>query len=168
MNLSLTPANLFIRGVIIYFFVLMLIRISGKKQMGQMSAAEFVALLLISNAVQNSMNGGDNSLVGGLILAATLIFASWLISHLTYKSKRISRVLEGVPTILIHKGHVVMKNLEKERITINELHTLLRKQQMHHFSDIHSAILEVDGTLSLTKMGEENLKPKLLEGDVNI
>ena len=109
------------------------------------------------------MNGGDNSLVGGLILASVLIFVSWLISYLTYKSKKISAVFEGTPTLLIHRGKVHKKNLIKERVTISELHALLRKQGVHDFSEVYAAILESDGFLSITKTGEENLKPKFLE-----
>src|SRR4051795_5236297 len=98
LDLSLSPINLIVRAAIVYLAVLILLRISGKKQLGQMGATEFVALLLISNAVQNSMNGGDNSLTGGLILAAVLIAMSWMISLLTFRSRRFSLFLEGSPT----------------------------------------------------------------------
>ena len=84
LDLSLT--SLAIRGLVVYLSILLLLRISGKKQMGQMNATEFVSSLLISNAVQNSMNGGDTSLTGGVFLAAVLIAMSTLISYLTYKS----------------------------------------------------------------------------------
>ena len=163
IHLSISPLDLIIRAVLVYLAVLILLRIGGKKQMGQMAASEFVAILLISNAVQNSMNGGDNSLVGGLILASVLIFVSWLISVLTYRNKKISAIFEGTPTLLIHRGKLHAKNLAKERVTINELHALLRKQGVHDFTEVYSAILESDGFLSITKTGEENIKPKILE-----
>ncbi len=119
--------------------------------MGQMAPTEFVAILLISNAVQNSMNGGDNSLVGGIVLAFTLVSISSLIAYLTYKSRFFSSVFEGTPTILIHKGKVLAQNLHRERMTENELKVMLRKQGLHSFRDIETAILEADGTLSATK-----------------
>src|SRR3954467_927074 len=107
---DISALDLVIRASVVYIFVLLLLRLAGKKQMGQMSPTEFVAILLISNAVQNSMNGGDNSLVGGLILAAALIFTSWLISLLTFHSRTWATIFEGTPTLLIHKGQVIEKN----------------------------------------------------------
>lgn len=118
--------------------------------MGQMNATEFVAILLISNAVQNSMNGGDNSLTGGLFLAAVLIAASTIITYLTFKSRIASSIFEGTPTLLIHKGKVIEKHLQKEFLSYSELKTLLRKQGFHKFTEIETAILEADGTLSIS------------------
>jgi uncharacterized membrane protein YcaP (DUF421 family) len=153
-HLSVAPLDLVVRGVVVFFAILLLLRISGKRQMGQMSATEFIAILLISNAVQNAMNAGDNSLVGGLILASVLIFCSWLISLLTFLSPRMSKIFEGTPTLLVHKGETLSANLKKERMTLTELKILLRKQGIHNMSDIHSAILEADGTLSVTHNDE--------------
>ena len=116
-----------------------------------MSPTDFVAILLISNAVQNSMNGGDNSLAGGLILASVLVFMSWLISVLTYRNRVWRRIFEGVPTLLIHKGHFVQRNLDRERITVQELKSLLRRQGIHDFEKVRQAILESDGTLDVTR-----------------
>jgi uncharacterized membrane protein YcaP (DUF421 family) len=150
-TLSISPANFIIRAVVVYLSVLILLRISGKRQMGQMGATEFVAILLISNAVQNSMNGGDNSLVGGLLLAFVLIFLSSGISYLTYRSKFFSAIFEGTPTLVVHKSQLITKNLDKERLSRSELFALLRKQGVDHLSDIETAILEADGTLSITR-----------------
>lgn len=146
--------NLTLRAVVIYCAVLLLLRISGKRQMGQMNATEFVAILLISNAVQNSMNGGDNSLAGGIVLASALIASSYLTSFLTFRSRFFRRVFEGTPTLLIHKGKVIRKNLIKERLSDKELKTLLRKHGIHDAHEISTAILEADGTLSITKNNE--------------
>src|ERR1700722_1466293 len=109
-DFNLAPLNLIIRAVVVYLAVLLLLRISGKRQMGQMGATEFVAILLISNAVQNAMNGGDNSLTGGLILATVLIVMSSLITYLTYKSSTFSSIFEGTPTLLIHHGKILYKS----------------------------------------------------------
>ncbi len=153
-SLSLSPLNLIIRGTVVFLSVIILLRISGKRQMAQMSATEFVAILLISNAVQNSMNGGDNSLLGGLILAAALIFLSWLISMFTFRSRRARLIFEGTPTLLVHRGKIVEKHMKEERITHNELKVLLRKQGIHHFADIQTAVLEPDGTLSVSHVAD--------------
>jgi uncharacterized membrane protein YcaP (DUF421 family) len=154
MDLSVAPLNLVIRVVLVYLSVLILMRISGKRQMGQMGATEFVAVLLISNAVQNAMNGGDNSLAGGLLLAVVLICLSMAISFLTYKSRFFSSLFEGTPTLLVHKGKFIRKHLEKERMSQSELLTMLRKQGLHHVHEIDTAVLEADGTLSITKTSD--------------
>lgn len=148
-SLSVGPLDLVLRGFIVYVIIVVLLRISGKRQMGQMGATEFVAILLISNAVQNSMNGGDNSLIGGVILAIVLITTSALISFLTYKSQFFSSIFEGTPTILVHKGKIIHKHLAKELMRESELKTLLRKQGIHDIHEIETAILEADGTLSV-------------------
>ncbi len=154
-HMELSVANLIIRAIAVYLSVLLLLRISGKRQMGQMGPTEFVAILLISNAVQNSMNGGDNSLTGGLILATVLIILSALISYLTYRSKVFSSIFEGTPTLLVHKGKAIEKNLQKERLSLSDLLILLRKQGVHEIGEVGTAILESDGFLSLTKLSED-------------
>lgn len=153
-HFDVDPASLFARAVAVFLFVLVLLRLSGKRQLGQMGATEFVAILLISNAVQNAMNGGDNSLVGGLWLAAILISFSTLISFLTYRSRFFSSIFEGTPTLLVHKGKLVHKALARERLSETELRALLRKQGVHHLHEILSAILEADGTLSVTRTAD--------------
>lgn len=150
-TLSVSPFDLILRGLAVYLIVLVLLRLAGKRQLGQMGATEFVAILLISNAVQNAMNGGDNSLVGGVLLAIVLVASSTMISYLTYKSRFFSAVFEGTPSLLVHKGKVLAKHLATERMSESELRTLLRKQGIHDLRDIETAILEADGTLSVTR-----------------
>jgi len=154
--LSLSPLNLAMRAAVVYLAVLLLLRISGKKQVGQMGAIEFVTILLISNAVQNSMNGGDNSLLGGLILATMLIALSMALSWLTYKSRFFEAIFEGSPRLLIHDGKTIEKALRKEQLSKQDLSVLLRKQSVHRVSDVKTAVLEADGTLSLVRF--EDLK----------
>lgn len=153
---DLSYLELVIRGLVVYISVLLLLRLSGKRQVGQMGPTEFVAILLISNAVQNAMNGGDNSLAGGLVLAATLIALSSLISFLTFRSRLFSTIFEGTPTLLIHNRKVIAKNLAKERLNESDLRTLMRKQGIHHLQEVKTAVLESDGTLSITKADEVN------------
>jgi uncharacterized membrane protein YcaP (DUF421 family) len=157
MNLTIPIENLIVRGTVVYLAVVLLLRVSGKRQLGQMGATEFVAILLISNAVQNAMNGGDNSLVGGLVLAAVLIALSTAISYLTFRSSFFSNIFEGTPTLLVHQGKLLKRNLYKERLSETEFHTLLRKQGIHKLNEMVTAILESDGTLSITKVGDTPL-----------
>ncbi len=153
---SIPYLELVIRAVVVYGFILFLIRISGKRQIGQLSAIEFVTILLISNAVQNSMNGGDNSLLGGMILASMLVALSVGIAIFSYRSRFFRHFIEGTPTILIRHGEVIKPHLEKERLTMEELIILLRRQGIHKTHEIDLAILESDGSLSVT-MKEKNL-----------
>ena len=158
-HISLSPFDFAVRAIVVYLSVLLLLRVGGKRQMGQMSPTEFVSILLISNAVQNSMNGGDNSLLGGLLLATILIITSTLVTYLTFKSRRWAILFEGTPTLLIHHGEVLRKNLNRERITPNELKILLRKQGIHKLSDVAEAVLEADGTLSITHAEANAISP---------
>ncbi len=153
-HLTVHPLDLVVRAGVIYLVILLLLRLAGKRQMGQMGPTEFVVVLLISNAVQNSMNGGDNSLIGGILLAVVLVAMSWLISLATFRSARIRMLFEGTPTLLIHKGVVIQKHLDRERMTHSELKVLLRKQGIHSFKEVHTAILEPDGYLSVIKEAE--------------
>jgi len=157
-SLNHSPFEFVIRASSVFILILLLLRLAGKRQMGQMSPTEFIAILLISNAVQNSMNGGDNSLLGGIILAATLIFLSWLVSELTYRSKLMSRIFEGTPRLIVHRGQLVRDSLRQERMTEAELRSLLRKQGFHSFNEIQSAVLESDGTLSVIRHADEGHK----------
>src|SRR3954470_16690994 len=99
--------SLVLRAGIVYISVLLLLRIAGKRQIGQMGMTEFVALLLISNAVQNSMNGGDNSILGGLLIAFMLIVLSYLFAWSTYRWRKLEMFVEGRPTLLIHRGKIL-------------------------------------------------------------
>src|SRR6266850_6447743 len=93
-----------LRAVIVYLFLLVLLRLTGKRQVGQLAPFDLVLLLVLSNAVQNAMNGGDNSITAGIVAASTLVVANGIVSRLTYKNKTIERLIEGRPEILIHNG----------------------------------------------------------------
>ncbi|MDE2291223.1 MAG: DUF421 domain-containing protein [Elusimicrobia bacterium] len=151
---SLPYGELVVRALVTYVVVLALLRLGGKKQVGQMGSAEFVALILISNAVQNSMNGGDNSLTGGVVLAVVLIAASWLVTYATYRWRRAEALIEGRPTILVYRGETVDKNLAKERVAPRELRTLLRRQGVHEVAEVHEAVLESNGMVTIVRKSE--------------
>ncbi len=151
---DLPVANLAVRAAVVYFAILILLRISGKRQIGQMGATEFVSILLISNAVQNSMNGGDNSLIGGLLIAVVLIALTMTISYLNYKSRFCEGIFEGVPRLIIHDGKAIRKALKQEQLTDKEVLVLLRKQGVHHVSEVKNGVLEADGGLSLIRFND--------------
>ncbi|MBC8105601.1 MAG: DUF421 domain-containing protein [Anaerolineae bacterium] len=148
---SLPLWNLILRTVIVYIAVLMLLRLSGKRQVANLGTSELVALLLISNAVQNSMNGGDNSLTGGLVLAAVLMVMSFILAALTYFSRDWERFIQGRPTLLIHHGVLQRHNLRRELLNVRELRAQLRKQGIQNIAEVDEAVLESDGYISVVR-----------------
>jgi uncharacterized membrane protein YcaP (DUF421 family) len=139
-----------VRAVIVYAFLLLLLRLTGKRQVGQLAPFDLVLLLVLSNAVQNSMNGGDNSLVGGLISAATLVLLNFAIGQATYKSKRLEALIEGRPQVLIHNGKLFEDVLTHAKMTHHELNAALRRSGCTTVEDVHLAVLENNGQISVT------------------
>src|ERR1700736_3314438 len=125
-NMSLVWWEFVLRGLIIYVFLIVLLRLTGKRQVGQLAPFDLVLLLVLSNAVQNAMNGGDNSVIGGMVSAVTLVGTNWLVGLLTYKSKRLEALVEGRPEVLIHNGKLYEISLQHTKMTHHELMTALR------------------------------------------
>ena len=142
--------ELIVRGVVVYVFLLVLLRLTGKRQVGQLAPFDLVLLLVLSNAVQNSMNAGDNSLVGGLVSATTLVAANWLVSLATYRSKRLAAAIEGRPQLLVHNGKLYEDVLSRAKLTHHELNAALRQGGCSCIEDVHTAVLENNGTISVT------------------
>jgi uncharacterized membrane protein YcaP (DUF421 family) len=143
-----------VRGAIVYVFLLMLLRLTGRRQVGQLAPFDLVLLLVLSNAVQNSMNGGDNSLVGGLISATTLVLLNYMVSYATFRNKKIEALIEGRPQVLIHNGQLFEDVLRNAKMTHHELNASLRRSGCTSVEDVHSAILENNGTISVTPRGK--------------
>jgi uncharacterized membrane protein YcaP (DUF421 family) len=139
-----------LRGVVVYGVLILLLRLTGKRQVGQLAPFDLVLLLVLSNAVQNSMNAGDNSLIGGLISAATLVGVNWLVGLATFRSKRLSAIIEGRPQVLIHNGKLFQDVMDRAKLTHHELTAALRDSGVNCAEDVHSAILENNGTISVT------------------
>jgi uncharacterized membrane protein YcaP (DUF421 family) len=137
------------RGLIVYVFLLVILRITGKRQVGQLAPFDLVLLLVLSNAVQNSMNGGDNSVTGGLIAATTLVLANGLVSRLTYKSKTLERLIEGRPEILIHHGKLSKEVMDREQLTHHELNAALRAAGVSCVEQVQFAIIENTGEITV-------------------
>ncbi len=140
-----------IRAVVVYLFLLAAFKIIGRRSFAQLTSFDFIVLLIISNVVQNAMIGNDNSITGGLIGAAAIFVLNWVISEAVFRSRKAERMIEGVPRVLIYHGRVVGKNLEKERISHEELETALRRQGVGSLTEVRIAVLEVSGGLSILK-----------------
>lgn len=138
-----------LRGLLVYGFLLILLRLTGKRQVGQLAPFDLVLLLVLSNAVQNSMNAGDNTVAAGFILVATLLAANGLMSWLTYRSKQAENLLEGRPQLLIHNGVVDDAMLAAERITHHELMAAARQSGVTDLAQVAVAILETNGRINV-------------------
>lgn len=148
-NLTVHWSELIGRGLLIYFFLILLLRATGKRQIGQMSPFDLVLLMVLSNAVQNSMVGGDNSVSAGLILAVTLVAANWIVGKVTSSSKTMEKLIEGSPQVLFHNGKIYGKILSEDQITRQELIAAVHKAGYGDLDAIRTAILENDGTISI-------------------
>ena len=140
-----------LRALIIYFFLILILRLTGKRQIGQMSPFDLVLLLVLSNAVQNSMNGGDNSVLGGLILAGTLVLCNAILNYATARNRSLERWVEGEPAILIYNGKIIQKNLDEQGVTRDELEGAMRVGGCEKVTDIHLATLEINGQISIVR-----------------
>ena len=143
--------ELIVRSAVVYIFLMVILRITGKRQVGQLAPFDLVLLLVLSNAVQNSMNGGDNSLIGGLISACTLIALNYAVGEATFRSKRLEAIIEGRPVIVVHNGKVFEDVLAHVQLTHHELLSALRQSGCGCIDDVHSAILENNGAISVIR-----------------
>ena len=141
--------ELILRAMIVYGFLLLVLRISGKRQIGQLAPFDLVLLLVLSNAVQNAMNGGDNSVLAGLLSATVLILLNWLVGLATFRSKKIERFIEGKPEVLIHNGKLYPKAMESEKLTHHELNAALRAAGCASIQDVQFALLENNGEITV-------------------
>ena len=137
------------RSVAVYLFILIAIRLFGKKELSQLSTSDLVLILLISNAVQNAMVGSDSSLGGGLIAALTLFIINYVFKLVMYKNKSATILIEGNTTILIYKGVINEETIKREKITHDELEAVVREHGVVSSSEVEIAILERDGNISV-------------------
>jgi len=148
------------RTAIIYLAVLVGLRLTGKREVGQMTPFDLVLLILIANAVQNAMTGPDNSVTGGLVAAGTLLILNFLVSRVVFRNRRLRRIVEGTPTILIRDGQLIMKNLASEHMTADELLQALREHGVPRSEEVGLAVLEIDGSISVLRKDELPLKER--------
>ncbi|MGZ5037297.1 MAG: DUF421 domain-containing protein [Usitatibacter sp.] len=148
-NMTVPWWELVLRSFVVYAFLIVLLRITGKRQVGQLAPFDLVLLLVLSNAVQNSMNGGDNSLTGGLISATTLIVLNYAVGYATYRSKRIEELIEGRPQVLIKNGKLQEEVMAKSQLTHHELAAALRQAGCADVGQCKSAMLENNGSISV-------------------
>jgi uncharacterized membrane protein YcaP (DUF421 family) len=137
------------RSVIVYTVVYWTLRWAGKRHLSQLSLLDFVLVLLVSNAVQNSMVGTDTSVPGGLAAAIALVSVNVILTRFLLRSDRLSHLFEGEPTLLVRDGHVLEGHLAREGIRRKELEAAIREHGITDISRVRQAILEIDGSISI-------------------
>ena len=153
------------RPIIVYAFLVLLLRVFGKRELAQLNPFDLVVLLSLSNTVQNAIIGNDNSLTGGLIGAFSLVFTNYLVVRFLFKHRRIDQILEGSPTVLIEDGKLRRKALAKELLTESELLTICHRQGFADMDEVQTAVLEPGGTFFLkgkSPSDEDNFRKEVL------
>ena len=146
-----TLLEIALRTGVIYLLVLIGIRLSGKREVGQMTPFDLTLLLLLSNSVQNAMTGPDTSLAGGAVAAATLLLLNFLVAELAGLNRRFRRFIQGQPSLLIHDGQIIESHMAREHVSMDALKTALREHGLASYKDAALAVLEVDGSISVLK-----------------
>ncbi len=154
---KISIAEKVLRSIVVYLFLLLAFRFTGKRQVGQLTPFDLVVLLIISNVVQNAVVGNDNSLGGGLLGAVTILALNYAVAEVAYRSKRARRLLEAQPTLLIHNGCILHENLRRERVTLDELLAALRRNGVVEPTEVRFAVSEENGGISVV--------PRVTEGD---
>ena len=149
-ELSVPWWELAARAALIYVALLVFVRVSGKRTVGQFTPFDLLVVMLMSEAVSNALHGGEESVVGGLIVAATLVALNMLASFATSRSEKMEHVLEGVPVLLGKDGRTFDAVLRRHRVSQGDMQKALRESDCE-LTEMGSAILEPDGTISVTK-----------------
>ena len=141
--------EIILRTAVVYVVVLFLLRVAGKRELGQMSPVDLVVILVIANAVQNAMTGGDNSLIGGIIAAATLVAVNTAFARVGHRVPYLEHLFASEPTPLVQGGKLIKRNLERENVEEDELMMAAREHGIDTLAGIDSAFLERDGSISI-------------------
>jgi uncharacterized membrane protein YcaP (DUF421 family) len=150
-ELSMPWWEFVLRAVAVYVVVLVLVRITGKRTVGQFTPFDLLLVVLLGTAVQNSLIGEDVSLPGGLILATTLIVLNWLLGFASARSHRLDRMIEGEPVVLARNGQVFERVLRRENVSVADFDLAKRKAGCASDADISLAMLETSGEITLVK-----------------
>ena len=149
--------DIIIRSVSVYFFMIIALRIFGKKQLSQLNTADVILILLISNSVQNAMVGNNTSLYGGIVAALALFVINFAFKKIMSKSDFIKNLVQDKPEILIHNGRIEFETIAKLGITNDELQEAMREHGVEKYKDVKLSMFEIDGSISIIS-GDKDLK----------
>lgn len=145
-HLHLPILEKLLRPMIVYLFLILFLRLFGKRELAQLNPFDLVVLLSLSNTVQNAMIGDDNSVTGGIIGAFGLLAINWMLTLVLFKSPKLDRIVEGTETVLIRHGVVDEAAMKKEALTDLDLRSVLHKQGISNYLEVEKCVLEPNGT----------------------
>jgi uncharacterized membrane protein YcaP (DUF421 family) len=143
-----------LRVAVVYLFLVVVLRLSGKREVGQMSILELIVVLLISDAVQNSMVGDNTTLWAGPLAVLTLLGMDYGLNWLTRRSNTLRKAIEGEPRLLIRDGRLLRKALREEKLGVDEIETAVRAHGLARIDEVREAVLETDGSISIIPMDD--------------
>lgn len=146
-----------VRSISVYFFMIIALRVFGKKQLSQLNTADVILILLISNSVQNAMVGNNTSLYGGIVAALALFVINYIFKKVMSKSEFIKNLVQDKPEILIHNGRIEFETIARLGITNDELQEAMREHGVERYKDVKLSMFEIDGSISIIT-GDNNLK----------
>ena len=147
-----------VRGAVVYVFLLVFLRLTDKRQTGQFAPFDLVLLLILSNTVQNSMNAGDNSLIGGLISATTLIICLVALPWLTFRFPRVERLVDGRPQVLVQDGQLDSALMRQELLSTSDLQAALRAGGCLELHEVERATIETNGQITVVLKRRESAR----------
>lgn len=147
-HLDLPYLEKILRPILVYFFLILGLRVAGKRELAQLNPFDLVVLLMLSNTVQNAIIGEDNTIIGGFVGAATLLATNYVALRFVRKSRRLQRFMEGRPDVLVRDGKLLKDHLDHELLTRAELLAAARKQGIASLQNIERCILEPTGNIS--------------------
>jgi uncharacterized membrane protein YcaP (DUF421 family) len=162
--LAIPVAEKMLRPIIVYAFLVLGLRLAGKRELAQLNPFDLVVLLTLSNTVQNAIIGDDNSVTGGIIGAATLLLLNYLVLRFLFRHEKLDELIEGQATVLIENGCVLRDKLAKELLSIQDLQAAAHKQGFGDITEVDHATLDPSGTISFTgkKPGPDEERHKQL------
>jgi uncharacterized membrane protein YcaP (DUF421 family) len=144
-----------IRAVVLYAFLIFVMRVTGRRELSTLSPVDLVLLIVLGDAIQQGLTQDDYSVTGAVIAVSTLATMQVLSSYVSFKSRRVRRVLEGEPIVLVQDGRVITRNIERERMTVEEVCESMRLEQVARLEDVEWAILESNGNISFIEKRPE-------------
>jgi uncharacterized membrane protein YcaP (DUF421 family) len=148
--LAIPVAEKILRPIVVYLFLVIALRLAGKRELAQLNPFDLVVLLTLSNTVQNAIIGDDNSVTGGIIGAATLLLVNFIVVRILFRHEKLDQLIEGEPTVLIEHGKILGDMLTKEVLSLTELEAAAHKQGFGDLREVDRATLDPSGTISFT------------------
>jgi uncharacterized membrane protein YcaP (DUF421 family) len=143
--------DLVARAIFVFFFLLVLTRVIGKRELSSLQPFDLILLIILGDAVQQGLTQDDYSLTGVVLVVGTIAVLQVLVSWLTYRYPRVRPVIDGEPIIVLQDGEPIERNMKRERLTIEEIAEEARKQSIAHLSEVRFAVLETSGQISFIK-----------------